>query len=107
MQATWTFRRRYKHCMVLITCLISMQFYEQHHAGAETISLEIQMSNTGGSNVYPNFALDDVGCNGTESNLLDCLPWHNCGLYNRGAENAGVQCLRKGEHNNYYVVNCQ
>ena len=50
----------------------------------------MQKSNTGGSNVYPNFALDDVGCNGTESNLLDCLPWHNCGLYNRGAENAGA-----------------
>ena len=58
----------------------------------------MQKSNTGGSNVYQNFALDDVGCNGTESNLLDCLPQHNCGLNNRGAENAGVQCLRKGEH---------
>ena len=58
----------------------------------------MQKSNTGGSNVYPNFALDNVGCNGTESSLLDCLPQHNCGLNNRGAENAGVQCLRKGEH---------
>ena len=39
------------------------------------------------------FALDDVGCNGSESNLLDCLPQHNCHLAN---EDAGVQCLRKG-----------
>ena len=41
------------------------------------------------------FALDDVGCNGSESNLLDCLPHSNCGM-DRGTENAGVQCLRKG-----------
>ena len=41
------------------------------------------------------FALDDVGCNGSESYLLDCLPQHNCGM-DRGAENAGVQCLRRG-----------
>ena len=74
-----------------------MQFYEQHHAGAETISLDMRKSDTVGSNAHPNFALDDVGCNGTESNLLDCPPQHNCGL-NRGAENAGVLCLRKGEH---------
>ena len=57
----------------------------------------MQKSDTVGSNAHPNFALDDVGCNGTESNLLSCLPQHNCGM-NRGAENAGVQCLRKGEH---------
>ena len=36
-----------------------------------------------------------MGCNGSENNLLDCLPQHNCGM-DRGAENAGVQCLRKG-----------
>jgi hypothetical protein len=42
------------------------------------------------------FALDDVGCNGSESNILDCLPQHNCDIMNQGAENAGVQCLRKG-----------
>ena len=41
------------------------------------------------------FALDDVNCSGSESNLLDCLPHHNCGM-DRGAENAGVQCLRRG-----------
>ena len=43
------------------------------------------------------FALDDVGCNGSESNLLDCLPHHNCAIHLfEGEENAGVQCLRKG-----------
>ena len=42
------------------------------------------------------FALDDVGCNGSESKLLDCLPQHNC-IRNNDAENAGVQCLRKGK----------
>ena len=54
------------------------------------------MTNAGSSS-HPYFALDDVGCNGSESNLLHCLPQHNCGQ-NRGAENAGVLCLRKGEH---------
>ena len=44
------------------------------------------------------FALDNVGCNGTESNLLDCLPQHNCNSMDRNKENAGVQCLRKGIH---------
>ena len=42
------------------------------------------------------FALDDVGCNGSESNLLDCLPQHNCKIDDQNTENAGVQCLRKG-----------
>ena len=41
------------------------------------------------------FFLDDVGCNGSESNLLDCLPEHNC-YSTSGLENAGVQCSRKG-----------
>ena len=44
------------------------------------------------------FALDDVGCNGSESNLLDCLPQHNCGMRGTNTDNAGVQCLRKGMH---------
>ena len=42
------------------------------------------------------FFLDDMGCNGSESNLLECLPHHNCGTFARGRENAGVQCSRKG-----------
>ena len=70
--------------------------HEQHYAGAKTITESDSQSSTGIAN--PFFALDDVGCNGTESNLLHCLPQHNCGM-NRGAENAGVLCLRKGEHN--------
>ena len=41
------------------------------------------------------FLLDDLGCNGSENNLLDCLPQHNCDASRD--ENAGVQCLRKGE----------
>ena len=57
----------------------------------------LSMTNADDSSVHPFFALDDVGCNGTESNLLDCLPQHNCGQ-NRGAENAGVLCFRKGDH---------
>ena len=41
------------------------------------------------------FILDDLGCNGTESNLLECLPRHNCG--SSSGENAGVRCQRKGK----------
>ena len=41
------------------------------------------------------FLLDDVGCNGSENNILDCLPQHNCDL--SYFENAGVQCLREGK----------
>ena len=42
------------------------------------------------------FALDDVGCNGSESNLLHCFPQHNCAGGQNSAEDAGVHCLRKG-----------
>ena len=41
-----------------------------------------------------DFILDDLGCTGSESNLLECLPQHNCGTSTN--ENAGVRCLRKG-----------
>ena len=40
------------------------------------------------------FILDDLGCNGTENNLLECLPEHNC--MQSPPEDAGVRCLRKG-----------
>ena len=40
------------------------------------------------------FVLDDLGCGGFESNLLQCLPHHNCG--SSKDESAGVRCLRKG-----------
>ena len=42
-----------------------------------------------------DFILDDVGCTGAESNILECLPDHNCGTTSID-ENAGVRCLRKG-----------
>ena len=43
------------------------------------------------------FYLDDLGCSGTETNLLECLPEHNCGISADGSnEDAGVRCLRKG-----------
>ena len=41
------------------------------------------------------FFLDDLDCNGSESNLLKCLPKHNCEL-GMTDESAGVSCLRKG-----------
>ena len=44
------------------------------------------------------FFFDDVGRNGSESNLLECSPHHNCGSSKSITlqENAGVQCSRKG-----------
>lgn len=41
------------------------------------------------------FILDDLGCSGSEGNLLECLPDHNC--QSSGDENAGVRCQRKGK----------
>ena len=61
-------------------------------SGAEAVS----QSNQFGSSALP-FLLDDVGCNGSETNLLDCLPKHNCESNNNKNENAGVQCVRKGK----------
>jgi hypothetical protein len=72
-------------------------FHEYHNniiSGAEAINME-STPNWYGPSTLTFFALDNVGCNGSESNLLDCLPQHNCGV-KRGEENAGVQCLRKG-----------
>ena len=63
-------------------------------SGAEAINVQ-SAPDFFGPSTLSFFALDDVGCNGSESNLLDCLPQHNCGM-NRGRDNAGVQCLRKG-----------
>ena len=64
-------------------------------SGAEIINTKPPTPEWYGSSTLSFFALDDVGCNGSESNLLDCLPQHNCGM-DRGTENAGIQCLRKG-----------
>ena len=73
------------------------------HAGAVAISEYYHYRSQFGADIYdattisilPYF-LDDVGCNGSESNLLNCLPCHNCGSFRFGGENAGVHCLRKG-----------
>ena len=64
-------------------------------SGAEAITDTQSAPDLYGPSTLLFFALDDVGCNGSESNLLDCLPRHNCGM-SRGTDNAGVQCLRKG-----------
>ena len=42
------------------------------------------------------FVLDDLGCTGLESNLLECLPTHNCASGVNGDAFAGVSCSRKG-----------
>ena len=49
---------------------------------------------SGNSMMLP-FVLDDLGCSGSERNLLECLPKHNCDPSRN--ENAGVRCLRKGK----------
>ena len=64
-------------------------------SGAKAINMD-STPDLFGPSTLSFFALDDVGCNGSESNLLDCLPHHNCGTgTDKDAENAGVQCLRK------------
>ena len=51
--------------------------------------IEVTCCSTFGT-VQPDFAMDDVACNGTEANLLDCPyePQDNCG----STEGAGVRC---------------
>ena len=46
-----------------------------------------------GENELP-FVLDDLGCTGSESNLLECLPQHNCVV--SVDQYVGVSCSRKG-----------
>ena len=65
-------------------------------SGAEAIDTKQSTPDLFGPSTLSFFALDDVGCNGSESNLLDCLPHSNCDPERRGTENAGVQCLREG-----------
>ena len=65
--------------------------YDMHCAGAKAVHAGYYSSSTR----LPYF-LDNLGCNGSESNLLDCLPIHNCG-YGR-IEDAGAQCLHKGSY---------
>ncbi len=50
--------------------------------------------------------LDEVGCAGTESNLLDCphTSQHDCSQF----ENAGVECNRTGElHTHTHTCACR
>ena len=42
------------------------------------------------------YVLDDLGCNGSETNLLECLPAHNC--YVSHSEDAIVSCGPRGNH---------
>ena len=46
-------------------------------SGAEAVVDTMSVPDQFGASTLP-FVLDDVGCNGSESNLLDCLPQHNC-----------------------------
>ena len=62
-------------------------------SGAEAVVATESVPDQIGISTLP-FFLDDLGCIGTESNLLDCLPQHNCRAMD--PENAGVHCLRKG-----------
>ena len=57
-----------------------------------TGSVALRMKDGTISGSLPIF-LDDLGCNGTESNLLECLPHHNC--YSP-EENAVIFCLHRG-----------
>ena len=68
-------------------------------SGAE--ALVGDQSHQFGESTLP-FLLDDVGCNGSENNILDCLPQHNCEL--SSSENAGVQCLRKGTYHDQISI---
>ena len=95
MQATGTFRTRYyiKINSVLTLNIACSTIFD---SGAEEINMK-SIPDWYGPSTLSFFALDDVGCNGSESNLLNCLPQHNCGTgSDKLIENAGVQCLRKG-----------
>ena len=72
-------------------------------SGAEVIDTKQSTPDWYDPSTLSFFSLDDVGCSGSESNLLDCLPVHNCGQ-DRGTENAGVQCLRKGMNDQIYIA---
>ena len=51
------------------------------------------------------FFLDDVGCKGSENDLLECLPQHNCESENTIDESASVSCLHKGISIKFYINN--
>ena len=101
MQTTWTFRRRYQ---VLIYIAHTADIYEylgvMAFAGYESTS---PYDDSTSASTLP-YVLDDLGCNGSESNLLECLPQHNCGFSIRYDESAGVRCLRKGKYIPYVCI---
>ena len=86
----WDFQKKvYSHPEdLLISCSMSITI-----SGAEAVFITESVPDQIGISTLP-FFLDDLGCIGTESNLLDCLPQHNCHAMH--PENAGVHCLRKG-----------
>ena len=66
-----------------------------HNIGVTAFNMENQVNfKVDESESTLQFILDDLGCNGTESNLLECLPKHNC--MQNPPEEAGVRCLRRG-----------
>ena len=88
----WDFQKKvYSHHKDwLISCSMSITISD-----AEADVATESVPNQFGTSTLP-FLLDDVGCNGSERNLLDCLPQHNCHARDPKNENAGVHCLRKG-----------
>ena len=64
--------------------------FDEHLVGSKAVVHAYHF----GSSALP-FLLDDLGCTGSEIDLLYCVPEHNCGTH-YDIENAGVQCSRKG-----------
>ena len=74
--------------------------YERDALGAIAFNRDNQFPFYNGATTLP-FLLDDLGCNGTESSLLECLPQHNCGKSSdvtNDHEDAGVSCSRRGNY---------
>ena len=96
MQATGTFRRRYSQ----LTAFVFNKNHDNNNillSGAiAVIRSDLKLT----TNATFPYLLDDVGCSGSETNLLYCPPQHNCRL---SVEDAGVQCLRKGIFMQYFV----
>ena len=70
--------------------------YERDASGAIAFNQNNRFPLNNGAKTLP-FLLDDLGCNGTESSLLECLPQHNCKRYGTN-EDAGVSCSQRGNY---------